>query len=206
MTRKSDKSLVLSALMFVVEFFSNLFKELKKRNVTEEMIFDALKSKKDLIPQMAEKIADLIAGAKVSISSFFQPNGPCKLYFGDNFKNWILSKMTETFPESPKSKKNILPKRMIDEEIIKEFKIQPYKSIPELLSVFYDKITKQPNGEDGELLNNGYANLFYLQLEDRVVVVSVGWYSDVRGWFLIANDLSDFRSNEGRCVFSAADL
>lgn len=56
------KSLILSALMFVVDFFSALFKELKKRNVTEEQIFDAMKSKSNLIPQMAERFADIIAG------------------------------------------------------------------------------------------------------------------------------------------------
>jgi hypothetical protein len=63
MTRKSQ---VLAALMFVVDFFSALFKELKKRGVTEEAVFDALKSKNDLIPKMAEQIADLIADTKAT--------------------------------------------------------------------------------------------------------------------------------------------
>lgn len=200
------KSLVLSALMFVVDFFSILFKELKKRNITEEMIFDALKSKKDLIPQMAEKIADLIAGAKTSIQSFFKESGPVKLWLGDNFKNWILSKMPESF-EPPKSVKHILPRSMADKEIISEYKIRPYSSVSELLSVIYDKIIKQPNGEEGELLNNGYANIFYVQLEGaRVVAVDVDWDSANRGWGLGAYGLVDRRWFDGPCVFSAADL
>ena len=153
---------------------------------------------------MAEKIADLISASKSTILDFFSENGPVKLYFGDNFKNWILSKISEStnFPEPPKSERRILSKSMNDKEIIGEFKIQPYKSIPELLSVVHEKITKQPNGENGELLNNGYANIFYVQLEDRVVAVDVRWDSGDREWVLHADGLDDGAWLAGGCVFS----
>ena len=61
---KSNLS-ILSALMFIVKLFSEFFKELKKRNVTEKMIFDALQSNDEFIPEAAKEIADLVlCGAK----------------------------------------------------------------------------------------------------------------------------------------------
>lgn len=48
----------------------------------------------------------------------------------------------------------------------------------ELCARIDQMISKQPNGEEGDLLNNGYWNLFYV----AGCVVSVYWYSDVRRW------------------------
>jgi hypothetical protein len=196
------KSSIFAALMFVIDFLSALFKELKKRNVSEERIFDALKSKNGLIPKMAERIADLISGAGISIQDFFSANGPVKLWLSDNLKNWILSQKFELVLDLPESRKCVLPKEMNDVEIMKEFKIVPYHSISELLTTVQRKISGQPNGEGGDLLNNGYANLFYLELNGRVVVARVFWYSDDREWRLSVYVLGVGRWNAGRQVFS----
>jgi len=45
------------------------------------------------------------------------------------------------------------------------------------------KLQKQPNGERGELLNTGWANLFLVEgITGGVIVVYVGWDSGYRQW------------------------
>jgi len=218
----SRKSLVMSALMFVVDFFSALFKELKKRGVTEERIFDALKSKDDLISQMAEKIADVIVGTKnlalkyltlvergisvttgaFSKSSFFA-NGP-NLYLWDNFKNWVLTEIPDTIPAfEGKLSKFSLTKKMYDSEIQTELGNPNSFSVTEFAAIVKDLVSRQPKGESGTLLNNGYANIFYVVLANtRVVAVRMRWSAGDREWSFSAFDLDDVHWGDEYCVFS----
>lgn len=91
----NHKSLILSALMFVVDFFSALFKELKKRNVTEDQIFDAMKSKSNLIPQMAERIAELIVSVKNELLSLISEGKELVISPVDGTS--LLSKASDVF-------------------------------------------------------------------------------------------------------------
>lgn len=59
-------------------------------------------------------------------------------------------------------------------------------------------IQKQPKGEAGDLLNNGYANLFYV----AGYVVDVYWNADRREWNVHAWELDDAYWNAGHRVFS----
>lgn len=61
-------------------------------------------------------------------------------------------------------------------------------------------IALQPNGEDGVLLNNGYANLFYM----CSCVVGVRWYAVGRGWDVSTWRRDDSRWGAGGQVFSPA--
>ena len=48
-------------------------------------------------------------------------------------------------------------------------------------------ITKQPKGEEGDLLTNGYANLFYVKGKaEQVFVVHVHWFAGNREWYVNA--------------------
>ena len=105
-----------------------------------------------------------------------------KLWFSDNFTNWILPEEPKKIPIFRVYQKNILPKPMNDEEILKEWNIEPY-SISEFFGLIYFLLKKQPKGERGDLLTNGYANIFYVKLNDeRVVAVHVLWLADRREW------------------------
>ncbi|MDP2704670.1 MAG: hypothetical protein Q8P01_05725 [bacterium] len=65
-------------------------------------------------------------------------------------------------------------------------------------------IGRQPNGEQGDLLTSGYANIFYVRgLGDEVFAVDVDWDSHVRGWRVVAGSLGHFRWGAGRRVFSS---
>jgi|CXWL01.1.fsa_nt_gi hypothetical protein len=59
-------------------------------------------------------------------------------------------------------------------------------------------VSKQSNGEEGDLLNNGCANLFYL----AGCVVRVRWRADRCWWFVSAWELGDVRWVAGRRAFS----
>lgn len=61
-----------------------------------------------------------------------------------------------------------------------------------------DLIERQKNGEAGALLNNGYANIFYV----AGYAVCVHWGADNREWRVSAWKLDDDYWNEGLRVFS----
>ncbi len=160
--------------------------------------------------KLSLKFLELIAGniaintAAFPKDSFFSKNGPVKLYFGDNFSNWILAAMPDVIPAFEGTLlKTRLTKYMYDSEILDELGHPEPFTISEFSAIVRELLQKQPNGEDGILLNNGYANIFFVQLEDaRVVAVRVLWGSGRRAWSLIAPGLDDGRWSDGRCVFS----
>ncbi len=212
--------LMISGMQFGTEFLTNLCKEVIRRGGTEEKIFESLKTGSDLIP----KFAEMIVGAKkltlkylkliadnitvktdnFSKDSFFKENGPVKLYFGSNFRNWILKAMPDEIPAFEGALlKTQLVKYMCDSEILAELGNPKPFTISEFSAIIRELFLKQPNGEGGIFLNNGYANIFFIQLENgRVVAVRVRWDSDDREWCLGVDDLYDDRWFGGYCVFS----
>lgn len=69
-----------------------------------------------------------------------------------------------------------LPERMSDEEIEADLSEKHLFDIGEVYGVIAGLIAKQPAGEEGVLLSNGYSNIFYTEKK----VVSVLWDGD--GW------------------------
>ncbi len=74
----------------------------------------------------------------------------------------------------------------------KEIKADPvmpanhvFTSESEFVAYLDQMVSKQPNGEEGDLLNNGYWNIFYV----AGCVVSVGWGGDDREWSVSAWEL-----------------
>lgn len=71
----------------------------------------------------------------------------------------------------------------------------------QLCAIIAKLIAKQPNGEEGVLLNNGCANLFYTGSD----VVRVYWHSDSREWDVDAWRRGAYGWVAGRRVFSPAN-
>lgn len=198
----ASKSNTVAGLNFGSEFFSELFKQLKKFGIAEEQIYVLLKTGSPLIVKIVELVVSAVESAeKFNAKLFFQTKN---FWFGDNFQKWILPKISKTVPVfQGKTAHFDLPTGMNDREIQKNLTNKNPFSVDEFVSVIQNKILKQPNGEDGELLNNGRANIFYVDLGDgTVVAVNVLWFSDGRTWDFRAHDLDDDRWSAGFRAFS----
>ncbi len=120
----------------------------------------------------------------------------------DNFTKWFLSSDGKT--EDPIQEQTLrctrLRKSSADGPIIVELGGEAKAEIT--LTEIYGLMAKQPNGEDGALLTNGHANIFYAKDQNGVLrTVGVSWYDD--GWDVDASLVEDpFTWLAGRQVFS----
>lgn len=122
-------------------------------------------------------------------------------YLGDNFTEWFLSGSGKT--EDPISEQTLryhkLRKSSVDGPIIAE--LGGEEKSETTLSEMFALMEKQGMGEDGVLLNNGYANIFYIKDQNGVLrAVRVDWRC---GWDVDAVSVEDpSRWFDGRRVFS----
>ena len=123
-------------------------------------------------------------------------------YLGDNFKAWFLNGDGKT--EDPISEHVLryakLRKASVDGPIITE--LGGEAKAETTLSEMFSLMVGQKNGEDGVLLNNGYANIFYIKDQNGVLrTVYVYWNDD--GWDVDAYSVEDSsRWDAGYQVFS----
>lgn len=102
--------------------------------------------------------------------------------FGSNFSNWFLGK-TETNVAPSRIGYGKLIQRAKDAVII-AFLGGDSKAETSLAEIFH-LTSLQPNGEAGVLLNNGWANIFYVCDKDDVLRrVYVFWFDG--GWYFYA--------------------
>ena len=131
--------------------------------------------------------AKLVAKEKFVINT--KRNAPVKIsYLGDNFKAWFLNGDGKT--EDPISEQTLryhkLRQSSVDGPIIAE--LGGEAKAETTLSEMFSLMEKQKHGEDGVLLNNGWANIFYIKDSAGVLrAVYVHWY--VGGWGVIADSV-----------------
>lgn len=130
-------------------------------------------------------------------------NAPVKISaVWDNFTNWFLSGDGKT--EDPISEQTLryhkLRKASVDGQIITE--LGGEEKSETTLKEMFSLMEKQKNGEDGVLLNNGYANIFYIRDQNGVLrAVHVHW--DGGGWYVDAYSVEDpYGWGDGYQVFS----
>ena len=123
-------------------------------------------------------------------------------YLGDNFTEWFLSVSGKT--EDPITEQALryhkLRQSSVDGPIIAE--LGGAEKSETTLSEMFALMEKQGKGEDGVLLNNGYANIFYIKDQNAVLrAVYVRWDGD--GWNVFADSVEDpVRWSDGGQVFS----
>jgi hypothetical protein len=125
----------------------------------------------------------------------------------DNFTAWFLSGDGKI--ENPISKQTLrygkLRKATVDGPIISST-LGGEKKAETTLTEMFSLMEKQKNGEDGVLLNNGWANIFYIRDRNGVLrAVYVYWIDD--GWDVSARSVEyPARWNDGYQVFSRNSL
>jgi hypothetical protein len=142
-----------------------------------------------------------VAKEKVVVDT--KRNAPVKISaVWDNFTIWFLSGDSKI--EDPVSEQTLryhkLRKSSVDGPIITE--LGGEEKSETTLTEMFSLMEKQKNGEDGVLLNNGYANIFYVRDQNGVLrAVNVRW--DDGGWGVSARSVEyPGRWYVGRRVFS----
>ena len=137
-------------------------------------------------------------------------NAPVKISaVWDNFTEWFLSGSGKT--EDPISEQTLRYHKLLKAAHDLPLKEGEQSIIPELggkakaettLSEMFSLMEKQKNGEDGVLLNNGYANIFYIR-DQNGVLRAVGVYWVVGGWRVFAHSVEDpYGCSDGLRMFS----
>lgn len=140
----------------------------------------------DLLRQVATvNVADV---NKFVASDNFRTNNPVVkiAWLGDNFKRIFLGK-TEEGVEATTLTIHKLEKTSRDPGIMAE--LGEWRTETSLAHL-YELLKKQPNGESGVLLTNGYANIFYIRGTDgNFWAVLAHWPRD--GWYVLANSVEN---------------
>lgn len=110
------------------------------------------------------------------------------LYIYDSFERRILLKSKRSMPHRGLEgvTNSMLARSMSNNEIIDEILggTKETRKHAFTLDQIAAKIDLQPNGKDGDLLNNGYANIFYVLVGEVLFAVRVHWDSGYRGWLV----------------------
>lgn len=146
-------------------------------------------------------IGKFVAKEKFVIST--KRNAQVKIsYFGDNFTEWFLK--GEGKIEDPIMEQTLRCHRLlqssVDGPIIAE--LGGAEKSETTLSEMFSLMEKHGKGEDGVLLNNGYANIFYIKdIAGVLQAVRVHWH--VVGWDVLALPVEyPHRWNDGGRVLS----
>jgi hypothetical protein len=144
-----------------------------------------------------------------AVSGNFDPNeffqNRVGLWRSEAFVERILSvaKKTERILLPSHIPSLTLHKNMNDTEVCKELGDNYVFEATEGGVVIAEMINRQPNGEDGDLVNDGKANIFYVHGKDvEVFAVHVSWDAGVREWNVRAYRLDDDRWPAGHRAFS----
>jgi hypothetical protein len=156
-----------------------------------DFLSGALVVVKNTTEKAKEKLLEFVASFKVAGAEKFVAKQHFKKdtsdtaivkisWLGDDFKTNFLGLTEENVPEADLKVQKLL-KGSRDPGIIVELGDNYTVSLAHV----WNAMALQPKGEDGNLLTNGWANIFYVADVNGVVwAVCVGWYG--AGWYVHA--------------------
>ena len=122
---------------------------------------------------------------KADDTFFNKKSGVKMVLHGSNFTSWFTGKVEKDVPTG-----DLVPfaltQSAYDSEIIAD--LGGEEKVEVTLAEIWPLMQRQANGEDGVLLTNGYANIFYVRDVNGVLrAVYVYWSDD--GWRALANTI-----------------
>ena len=153
--------------------------------------------------------SNVVVSALFKMNDEFNPDqhfkkGDVKYWLSDNFQKYVLNPAKPFSAISGMSfSKHSLKETTYDKDIMEELGINEQSgklmTREEILHTIADLTGKQPKGESGTLLTNGYATIIgYMKCDDGVVrAVDVCWYSAHRGWYCYCRDLDSWDAGFG---------
>ena len=119
------------------------------------------------------------------------------LFLGSNFREWFLSKT-----EEPARQATLRYAKLMESSVDGPILAELGDKAETTLSQIYALMERQPNGKEGILLTNGWANIFYARdVNGSLRAVNVNWNSD--GWNANASSVENPNKwNDGNRVFS----
>lgn len=97
-------------------------------------------------------------------------------YLGNNFQNWFLGKI-----EEPAVKMSLRYAELVESSVDGPILAELGDTAETTLAQMHALMERQKNGENGALLNNGHANIFYVRdINGRLRAMYVRWRGD--GW------------------------
>ncbi|MDP2704619.1 MAG: hypothetical protein Q8P01_05455, partial [bacterium] len=150
----------------------------------------------DLILRRVGKVCLLAQEKPNDPGQFFQV-GP-GLWVSKEFADWILSA----------AKPVVVPETVIASFDLmrpaKDAKIRAalpaehlFGDVSAFCAYLEGMLHRQANGEEGDLLVNGFMSVFYLCVCGEVFAVHVHWFSDHRQWYVYVFHLLDTRWTDG---------
>jgi len=204
-----DSSLIITGMGVAIGLITDLVSAVKEQGGSDEDIHRLVKPEgKKIISQMANFIVE--AGKKsrllelisviaipsasrfVAAKKFVIANKPINIvWFGDNFKEWFLKKVEEPIDEAElRCMRLISPS--VDGPIIAELGEDKAETT---LAQIFSLLERQSNGQEGILLTNNYANIFYVRdVKGILRAVSVRWFGG--GWNAYAHSVE----GPDRCI------
>jgi len=152
-----------------------------------------------LLGQNAQKVLTFLRG---EFTTFFQTREG--LWVSNAFRERIVSVAEGVGAEPATVGKSLnLSKDMTDAKIRERLGDgHVFEDTSAFLSYLEGALKLQWGGRGGVLLNNGYANIFYVRgAGGEVFAVDVFWYADNRKWYVNAYRLDDNHWDEGYRAF-----
>ena len=170
------------------------------------VMVDAIRNRpKEPTPERTYKILRPVAPKPVESrpfkagDTFFNRKSGVKMVpHGSNVTSWFTGKVEEDAPTGDLVP-FVLTQSAYDHEIIADLGGEEKTEVT--LTEIWRLMERQANGGEGALLNNGWANIFYVRDREGVLrAVDVCWDDD--GWYVYALALDGIRWYDGRRVFS----
>ena len=149
-----------------------------------DLIVEAGRKKQLLLELVGTVTIPAISQRFVAAEKFVVADSPVRIaWLGSNFQEWFLGKTENPIPETTLRYAK-LTRAELDGPIMTELGDAKEST----LSHIYGLMARQANGEEGVLLTNSWANIFYVR-DVNGVLRAVGASCDGGGWYVSADSV-----------------